>query len=380
MLNNERLNNMSVGYYDVSDHKEHTIDWLASMQQTYEFYKVDPITWKDQELIHSIESCNIERDLSNDTLGSASFTCSEILGECYIRTYLVCNQNGVRFKECLGTHLAQTPHFDFDGKRKSISMDGYTPLIELKNNVPPIGYSLLKTDATHNTDILQTVFDICSKNMRAPVVYPGDSKDLYENFVSNIDDTWFSFCSDLLANAERTFSIEPDGKIRFEKVTEMSSLQPVWVFNDDNSSILLPSINDEADLYNIPNVVEVVYSSESGSFYSKVINNDPSSPVSTVARGREIVHRESNPNVTGVPTQAYIDKYAEQLLSDLSTLKHTVKYSHSYCPVRIGDCILLNYKRAGITNVKAKVISQSISCITGCMVEEAAMYTTKLWR
>ena len=101
MLNNERLNNMSVGYYDVSDHKEHTIDWLASMQQTYEFYKVDPITWKDQELIHSIESCNIERDLSNDTLGSASFTCSEILDECYIRTYLVCNQNGVRFKECL---------------------------------------------------------------------------------------------------------------------------------------------------------------------------------------------------------------------------------------------------------------------------------------
>ena len=48
--------------------------------------------------------------------------------------------------------------------------------------------------------------------------------------------------------------------------------------------------------------------------------------------------------------------------------------------VRIGDCILFNYKRAGITNVKAKVISQSISCITGCMVEEAAMYTTKLWR
>ena len=48
MLNNERLNNMSVGYYDVSDHKEYTIDWLASMQQTYEFYKVDPITWKDQ--------------------------------------------------------------------------------------------------------------------------------------------------------------------------------------------------------------------------------------------------------------------------------------------------------------------------------------------
>jgi hypothetical protein len=46
----------------------------------------------------------------------------------------------------------------------------------------------------------------------------------------------------------------------------------------------------------------------------------------------------------------------------------------------MGDCVILDYKRAGLVNVKAKVISQSISCVTGCPVEETAIYTTKLWR
>ena len=41
---------------------------------------------------------------------------------------------------------------------------------------------------------------------------------------------------------------------------------------------------------------------------------------------------------------------------------------------------MLNYQRAGLKYVKAKVISQSISCETGCPVEETAIYTTKLWR
>lgn len=356
------------------------IDWTASMQQTYEFYKVDPETWNDTERITTIESCSIERDSSNDTLGSASFSCSESLEECYIRTYLICNQNDVKLKVCLGTHLIQTPSYDFDGKRKTISMDGYTPLIELKNDVPPIGYSILKTDATHPTDILDVVFRICTEHMRAPVVKPTVGKVLYENFISNIDDTWFSFCSDLLANGERAFYLEPDGKVIFEKIEDISGIQPVWIFNDDNSSILLPSINDESDLYNIPNVVEVVYSNETESFYSRIINDDENSPVSTVNRGRIIVYRETSPNISGNPTQEYIDEYAKNLLKSLSTLKHTVKYSHGYCPVRLGDCVMLNYKKAGLTNIKAKVISQSIECKTGCVVEETAMYTTKLWR
>ena len=109
------------------------------------------------------------------------------------------------------------------------------------------------------------------------------------------------------------------------------------------------------------------------------MNDDPNSPISTVNRGREIVHRVTDPDVIGDPTRNQIQEYAEQLLRDLSSLEYTIKYSHGYCPVRVGDCVRLNYKAAGLTDVKAKVISQTIKCEPGCPVTEKATFTVKLW-
>ena len=135
----------------------------------------------------------------------------------------------------------------------------------------------------------------------------------------------------------------------------------------------------DRDLYGIPNVVEVVYSTDTSYYYAKVVNDDPNSPISTVKRGREIMHRVSNPEFPGEPTQAQIEKYAEQLLRNLSSLEYTLSYTHGYCPVRVGDCVMLNYSRAGLVNVKAKVVRQSIKCEPGCPVTETAVFTTKLW-
>jgi hypothetical protein len=81
----------------------------------------------------------------------------------------------------------------------------------------------------------------------------------------------------------------------------------------------------------------------------------------------------------GDPTNDRIQEYAKQLLRELSTVEYTVSYSHGYCPVRLGDCIRLNYTRAGLIDVKAKVVSQSIKCEPGCPVSEKAVFTTKLW-
>ena len=351
------------------------IDWTKSMKQTFEYYTVDPNTWKDDKPVDMVESCTINRDKSNETLGSATIDIGEELDECYIRTYLVASQNGETQKVPLGTHLVQTPSVKFDGKRKNISMDAYTPLIELKEAPPPIGYSILK-----DQQIMPVAVSLCRENMRAPVVEAKSTEKLYADFVSNLDDTWTTFISDLVSYAKYELGLDELGRVIFEPVQDVAALQPVWTYNDDNSSILYPSITDERDLYGIPNVVEVVYSTDAGYLFSRVVNDDENSPISTVNRGREIVYRDSNPSVTGNPTQDYLDDYAYQLLRSLSSLEHTITYTHGYCPVRIGDCVLLNYERAGLKNIRAKVTSQSIKCVTGCPVEETAVYTTRLWR
>lgn len=351
------------------------IDWTKSMTQTFEFYKVDPLTWKDAELLDKIKSCSIDRDEETQTLGSANIDATEVLDECYVRIYLVASQNGNTEKVALGTYLVQTPSTSYDGKSTSISMDAYTPLIELKEGLPPLGYSILK-----DTKIMDVAYDLCREHMRAPVVKTNSTKTLYSDFVANTDDTWTTFVNDLVANADFKLDLDEVGRVIFSPIQDIASLQHRWTYTDDNSSILYPEVTNKRDLYGIPNVVEVVYSTDSSYLFSRITNDDENSPISTVNRGREIVYRETSPNLPGEPTQEMLDDYAVQLLRNLSCLEHRITYSHGYCPVRVGDCVLLNYKKAGLNNVKAKVIAQSIKCTTGCPVQETAVYTTKLWR
>jgi hypothetical protein len=406
-------------------------DWTKSMQQTFEFYVVDPGTWKDSKLLTTVKSCAIDRDSTADTLGSASFDIAESVGECYIRVYLITVQNGVKEKYPLGTFLVQTPSSDFDGKIRSVTMDAYTPLLELTEKQPPIGYyvprsfgqykvnkqsdgTYVKTDdeieisygqrepglqTTTGEDVyfgttddnkevyycvvgnfMELAYRLTRDNLRAPVVKPEYNKPLTYDFVSDLEDTWLTFLKDLISNANYEFSLDEMGRVLFAPKQDTASLQPVWTYEDDDISILYPELSMDHDLYGVPNVVEVVYSSGTDLLHARVENTDENSPTSIPTRGREVVHREINPSLPGIPDQAQIDKYAEDLLRAMSAIDYTVTYTHGYCPVRPGDCVRINYSRAGLTNIKAKVISQSIKCEPGCPVTEKAVFSTNLWR
>ena len=350
-------------------------DWTKTMQQTFEYYIVDPGTWRDTRKINTVISSSITRDSTLETLGSASITIAESLGECYIRIYLITIQNGIREKHSLGTFLVQSPSYSFDGKIKNVTLDAYTPLLELKENPTPLGYSVLKDE-----NILDTAYRIVREQVRAPVVKPQKDETLNTNFVANLNDTWITFIRDLIANADHSLALDDMGRIFFSPNQDTMSLQPIWTFDDSNSSILYPELSVDRDLDGIPNVVEVIYSNGNEYYYGKAVNDDPSSPISIVNRGRQITHRESNPSLLGSPNQDRIQEYAENLLKEMSSLEYTVTYTHGYCPVRIGDCVRLNYRRAGLNGIKAKVISQNIKCESGCPVTEKAVFTTELWR
>lgn len=350
-------------------------DWTAQMKQEFEYYTVDPGTWKDVSLITTVKSCSIDRDYTADTLGSASFDVDEQLGERYIRSYLVTIQNGVRERHPLGIHLVQTPKESFNGRVTSYSLDAYTPLIELKENQPPLGYYCAK-----GSNVMDTAYLIMRDHVRAPIVRATSDDILYGDFVSNSDDTWLTFLSDLVANANFIIGLDELGRIIFEPKQDYKSLQPRYTYTDDNSSILYPEIELERDLYGIPNVVEVVYSDDGIYYYAVAVNDDPNSETSTISRGREITKRIENPEFAGEPTQAMVDRYAEDQLRNLSTLQYTLTYKHGYNDVKIGDCVRLNYRRANLKDIKARVTQQSIDCTQGCPVSETAVFTERLWR
>lgn len=352
-------------------------DWTKSMEQTYQFYKVDPNSWTEIEPIRTITACTVSRDSSQETLGSASLNSTEDLGECYVRIYLVTRQNRITERFCLGTFLTQTPEFNYDGTSSDLSIDCYTPLLELKDTIPPLGYTVFKDSNT-----MTKAYDIISENCRAPVTLPkGMNHVLIQDFVAEPSDTWLSYTSDLMSQATYKFGLNDRCEIFFDKIQDMKALQPMYTFSDDNSSLLMPSIKDKRDLYGIPNVLEMVYTTPSGEYYYTVVENkDPASEISTVNRGRRVVQRVDKPDFPGNPTREEFEQYAKQYLKNLSTLEHTVTFSHGYVPdVTIGSCVRLNYTRAGIVNIRARINSQSIKCGTGCTVDATATYTTELW-
>lgn len=350
-------------------------NWNESMKQTFEYYIVNPDTWKDDKQITNVKSSSISRDSSAETLGSASIDITESIGECYIRKYLVTVQNGVTEKHPLDAFLVQTPSSTFNGKICNVTMDAYTPLIELKEKQPPIGFFVAKGE-----NIMKTAYRLVRENVRAPVVETKCDITLSYDFVADTNDTWLSFLTDLIKIAKYNFMLDEMGRVLFSPIQDTASLQPVWTYTDDNSSILLPELTIDHDLYNVPNVIEVIYSNGNDCYNHTVINNDPNSPISTVNRGRIIKQRITNPSITGNATEEQVKDYAERLLRELSTIEYTATYTHGYCPVRIGDCIRLNYTSAGWSDIKAKVISQNIKCRPGCEVTEKAVFTVKLWR
>ena len=350
------------------------IDWSESMEQTFEYYEVDPHSWKDKKRLDTVKKASIRRDLESDTLGSATIDVDDLLGECYVRIYLIVRQNGGLFKVTLGTFIVQTPSSSYDGKIRSVSMDAYTPLLELKENPLPLGFALMKDD-----NIMREAYLLTRDNCRARVVETSLDKLLQDNFVADPSEKWLDYIYALLDQANYRFDVDAEGVIMFAPKQKTEALQPVWTFNDDNSSILSPQITMQHDLYGIPNVVEVTCDTGTSKYTARIVNDDPNSPTSTVNRGREILYREDDPNLPGYSTEEAINEYATKLLESLSSVEYQVSYTHGYCPVRVGDAVRLNYKRAGLENIKAKVINQTINCEKGCSVSETAVFTKKLW-
>lgn len=355
-------------------------NWTQSMQQTFEYYVVDPGTWQDVRMLNNVKSSSITWDSESETFGSATIDIDEEIGEAYIRIYLITIQNGVREKFPLGVFLVQTIPSSFDGKSKTISCDAYTPLLELNEKYPPYGYFITKDE-----HIIEQAYNIIStdRKVRAPVIKPSIPNEpkyiLNDAYVADPKNTYLTFIQELIGNVDYTLQLDELGRISFVKKPDIEAQQPIWTYNDDNSSILHPSINMDQDLYGIPNVIEIIASTTEGVITVIEKNNDINSPVSIINRGREIVYREVDPEMVGDPTEERLKDYAKRLLKELSSIECTISYTHGYCPVRVGDCVRLNYSRAGLNNVKARVISQDISCKTGCSVSETAVFKNKLW-
>lgn len=335
------------------------------MQQiTYRYCRVDAGTWLDNEVIEGIENAKITFDKTLPTKGMMTFTTAENLGETYIRAYAILNNS---HPVCIGTFLAQTQTAKHDGKDKIYQVQAYTSLLELKEKYPPIGYTISK-----NTNIAEMAYKLANEHCRAPVISGGKGQNASIAFIAGVEETWLDYLTELLDADNKLLLPSYTGSILIVPKRDANSMQPVHVFQDNSKSLVCAEVEEQRDLYRIPNRVLVI---SSNGLLAVAENDDDNNSLSINNRGRVVEMRITNPSLPDECTQDQLDDYAERELKSASLVEHRVQITHDWIPnISIEDCVRLELDRADI-HARGIVESMEFSCDTKGLVKTTISFT-----
>jgi hypothetical protein len=119
-----------------------------------------------------------------------------------------------------------------------------------------------------------------------------------------------------------------------------------YTYRDDELSIIYAGMEEELDLFNVPNKWVVVCSNAEQSLMSSYINSNPNSPTSTVTRGRTIVdYRE----VTDIADQQSLDAYVQRIAFEASQVYGKLNFETAINPLHdYMDVLEIDYSPLGI--------------------------------
>jgi hypothetical protein len=348
-------------------------DWYKGKQIDYEVREVDPSTWRDGPQLMAAKDMEITRDDATSYREGIRLSVRDWSGpERYVRVYFLPTQHGETERVCLGTFLVSRPRTSYNANR-AFELSGYSPLMELSRGLLPRGYN-----APAGSDAIAFAEGACRRWCRAPVLRGTATHELAGVYAANDHDDPLSFVRGLLAMAGMEPVVDPYGRIVFSPLRAAEALQPTWTFGDSSDgSILFPDVAEEYAWFDVPNAVEIVFEGDGATIVGRADNYGAYSPVSRVTRGYEAGLREtaSRPAVS----QAAADAAAMRRLRELSSAERSISYRHGYCPVRLGDCIQMDYRRFAL-RARLLVRRQVISCTSSsCTVDETGTWTERLF-
>lgn len=344
-------------------------DWTRGMTRTYEFWTVNPDTWGDLDLLTGITGATITRDMDDELLENSSYEMDARDGEGYVRTYLVTEQDGVRERWPLATHLLMAPSREFNGMRGTMTAEGSSPLVELSGERLPVCYTVESGWASDH------VGRILRSYGKMPVTVSASVGQLAEACTADEDTSPLAYIATLNNKCGTWVVLNGRGEAMVGPKPQPASLMPAFTFDDGNSSILRPAVVVSSNIADVPNVVQVVYSTPKGYMLSEAVNEDRSDENSVPNIGRRKVLRLVNPELPDEPDQEDIDILARKTLKDEGATVYEVEFEHAFHPdVVLGVAVRLSYSRMGLDCI-AQVVSQEIQCTPGCLVRTRARFT-----
>lgn len=344
------------------------LDWTGEFAQDFAYYEVDPETWGDVSRIDGVTRCTVTRDATTDTLETAEIEADWLPdGERWVRAYMDAVQDGVRYRVPVGTWVVQTPTATYD-KVRTVTCRCYSalhPLSEAKAGI----YSAPKgaNCATECARILET-YGV------APVMASESTKALTEHYVAPFGASWLEVAKAIAASGDLEIGVDSLGRVTLSPARSALARSIAWEFAEGAASILEQGVEETADWYGLPNVCIV----KSGGVIGRAVNDDPSSPISTRARGREVTLAVEDPDeLKGGATTAAANAVALKLLSEASVMEREVRFSHGYAPVNVGDRVRVRGNSPAFDAV-VTVRTQNVELATGARVEATGTWNFDL--
>lgn len=337
------------------------MDWRKGSSSRYYITIVDKDTWRDIKRFE-ITGGSIKRSAS-DLRHSADIDVVnyDMGGEQLIRVWLDSKQNMESSHTPLFTGYATTPGRDINGRLVTNTLQCYSVLKAADDIRLPRGwYAPASVSAVWQiTELLKVT--------KAPVKILGNTSDpakiqLKKAIVAEQNETNLSMVEMLLASINWRMTLTGLGEIVLDNFPTDTNI----VFDSREHDILEPSLSDDYDWFNCPNVFRAIMDDD----YAVARDEDPKSPVSIQNRGREVWAEETSCNLNENETLA---EYAKRRLKELQQVGRVVAYDRRFRPdLTVTDLVRLNYPAQKITGIFV-VTSQGIDLGFGAKTSEEVM-------
>lgn len=255
-----------------------------------------------------------------------------------------------------------------------------------------IGYPLT---VSAGTDFVRLAYDL-ARSRRLNVAVTGQpGKSAYKNSKDKTfesSDSLLTVVNQLLDAADySSCRIDSYGNVVMEPRSSSAMGAPAFTFEDGEDSIIGLEITEKNDYLTAPNVVKLVYESESECLYAEASNLKGSRNSLEARGGRELTlfdsdvgfpdsiseENEGTPGIHRPDRIEYMKRKAERRLKDNASETVHVEFEHPYVPIHCGDRVRITYADRKF-DVNVTNIDIDLSASTACKTSGRHVYESDI--
>lgn len=341
------------------------MDLSGSYTSSFRLVRINTETWADELVLPGVSSAQIERNMTDEypLLESGNYTMvwdsgEEFPNRWYRLEMLVTDAYGQHERYEIATQRLMASQGAINRGASSLTLSGQSVLHPLSKRQMPVGRHVPK-----GVNGVEWVLDLFDATV-APVIVDGSGFKVDEHYVFDPGTTYLRAVWDVLRLGDWCMQVDGHGIITLKPKPQTPSIS----LDKTTRSLLLPGINYQYDISDVPNHYVAIASDGS---MSEVYNqNYPGSNTSVAAREglvQDYVDTAPVP-INGEGMYGYVRRRLEEESTVVRQYSYTRGYVDDVYPFDIVSAIL---PLEGIVG-DLRVMSQSLACGRGITVTETS--------